>query len=283
MGWTTAYRSGQSHWDYFQEAWGKDFEILECSPNGFKFLHLAIKSMTTQKVFAVVITHEWRKSRHGIMEYCYRDDDESCGPLDYPPENVLMRLTPAEGEFAIEWRKKAWERIERRRSISLKVGDEIEFDSPLRFVDHAEHNRMKVTCVKPLRLNNYYRVSHLRDHKFKVFRNGKEVQPKERGGMRLNSREFEFQFDFGQADWSRIENDPSVFLKDKVIRSFEHSFGRNYFVYRIKDSNEYSIVTRTRNTQWCKGKPITLYKHSVISQDTFQYLKRVLLATKLGA
>lgn len=284
MGWSSCNRCGETHWDFFQDNWGQDFEILECSPKGFKYLYLAVKSKKSQQVFGVAVSHSWTKEKYGML-YNYRDDDESCGPVAEAPENVLLRLTPTDSPYAIGWRKECWERINKRKVLSLKAGDVLTFDREIEFTDGSKLKELTVLTAKPLRFKSSYgsyRVRDIYSMNFKATRNGKEITPQKPKERCMNSREFQFQFDFAQADWSKI-GEPRDYLKDNSTREFEHTFGRNWFVYKIKETGEYSVVTRTRNTQWHRGKPITLYKHTVISEETFIYLKKLVITSKLGA
>lgn len=283
MGWTSCGRCGETHWEFFGDAWGKDFVILECSPVGYTNICLAVKSLKTQQVFGVVVTHRWYKSRYG-MEYSYRDDDESCGPDAIAPENVLLRLTPTDHEYGKKWREECWDRIKSKKKLSFRVGDELLFKNPVGFTNGNNESKLIVTSTKPLRFNHSYRISNLLNYEFTHLRNGQEVQikPKERT---MNSKEFEFQFDLAQVDWSKLNNSPLEFLKERgaVIREIEHTFGRNYFVYKLKNSDEYSVVTRTRNTTWLNHRPTTLYKHTIITPEGFTLLKKMYVASKLSA
>jgi len=285
MGWTSCSRCGESHWEFFQTRWGKDFVILECSPIGYQHVVLAVKSLLSQQVFGVVVSHRWSKGRRGDMEYSWRDDDESCGPEAIAPENVLRRLTePACNDYAKAWREKCWAKINRKH-VPLKKGDVVTFEEKIEFRNGAIKNEFIVTSTKPLRFNDTYMIRSLKERKHTVMRDGKEVQPTNKKERCMNSREFKFQFDMGQADWSRVDNKPIDWLQENkyVIREHESTFGRNFFVYRLKDSNEYSIVLRTRNTQWNRGGYVALYKHYIITEEGFNRLKRLLVASKLSA
>ena len=52
----------------------------------------------------------------------YKDMEESEGPYYYNcPERILKLLTPTSNEYALRWRKKCWERIERcKRPLSRR-------------------------------------------------------------------------------------------------------------------------------------------------------------------
>lgn len=80
----------------------------------------------------------------------YKDLTENCGPCEARcPERILALLTPTDNEYAKEWRESCWANIkQRKQSRKLKVGAEIEFDSPVKFTDGFVGQRFRVESMK---------------------------------------------------------------------------------------------------------------------------------------
>ena len=57
----------------------------------------------------------------------YKSMGESMGPyLDHCPKTILELLTPTDNEYAIEWRKRQWDRIHKTEALNkLPVGSKI--------------------------------------------------------------------------------------------------------------------------------------------------------------
>lgn len=62
----------------------------------------------------------------------YKPMGESMGPyLNHCPKTILGLLTPTENEYAIEWRKRQWDRIHKTESLNkLPVGAKIKVKAP---------------------------------------------------------------------------------------------------------------------------------------------------------
>lgn len=61
--------------------------------------------------------------------FSYKDMDESCGPFSYDcPESILKMLSPTDNEFALNWRKKCREHLQKRKTLkNAPIGTTIEF------------------------------------------------------------------------------------------------------------------------------------------------------------
>ena len=61
--------------------------------------------------------------------FSYKDMDESCGPFSYDcPESILKLLSPTDNEFALNWRKKCREHLQKRKTLkNAPIGTTIEF------------------------------------------------------------------------------------------------------------------------------------------------------------
>ena len=83
-----------------------------------------------QEVFAVVFLTAVDSKDY--FNFSYKEMDESMGPCYYDcPKSILDALSPTESEWAIEWRKKCWEKLtkdkEKRSLSTLPVGSKIRF------------------------------------------------------------------------------------------------------------------------------------------------------------
>ncbi|MCL6560684.1 MAG: hypothetical protein K6U74_18200, partial [Firmicutes bacterium] len=86
-----------------------------------------------------------------INNFGYKDMEESMGPYQYDcPERILRLLTPTENEYALKWREKCWENIQKRKARPrLTEGAVIEFAEPISFADGWEEKVFQV--VNPRR------------------------------------------------------------------------------------------------------------------------------------
>ena len=119
MGWTsyhaTHYKNGKIDRKAECDAmWNDDpnFEVLKSSMVG-RIYYAAIKRNAT--VFGVVfITSTDAKD---YFNFSYKDMDETVGPYRYDcPKSILDVLSPTDNEYAKEWRRKCYEKIEKQKS-----------------------------------------------------------------------------------------------------------------------------------------------------------------------
>jgi len=175
MGWTYTIKArGETIRDFFARELGfqterRTVKLLDCAVVNLREAYLAFEDIdhTTGKreVFAVVcLIHYYPKSYHN---FGYKDMEESVGPYNYKcPERILKLLTPTTNEFALKWRKKCWERIERIKSMpKFSNGDILEFEEPIKFADGTSRSRLEVVNKRRLRFQDpdggygYYRLS----------------------------------------------------------------------------------------------------------------------------
>ena len=70
--------------------------------------------------------------------------------LQLPRENP-QAAHPTSSEYALEWRKRCWERIERRKLLPrLRKGDLVEFSEPIEFSDGSKVRRLRVLNSRKL-------------------------------------------------------------------------------------------------------------------------------------
>ena len=191
MGWTYTHKhSSLSMKDFFKEEFGfandrRAVRLLDCAVVNLREAYLAFEALDKatgkREVFAVVCLLHYKPNEY--YNIGYKDMEESEGPYYYNcPERILKLLTPTTNEYALRWRQKCWERIERRKSMSrLTQGDVIEFEKPLPFSDGTEQSRLQLVDDSKkrgfLRFQNpdsglYYAVSRelLMSTPFKVIR-----------------------------------------------------------------------------------------------------------------
>lgn len=143
-------------------------------------------------VFAVV----YLLNHHGdgYFNFCYKDMDETCGPVERQcPERILKLLPPLpemsleeaeeKRDYRYQWRADCWANVERKKRLeaqpSPQHGDTIVLRGELRFTDGTTQNRFKV--VKQgrktiFRGENYrtYNITAWRDREFVVLVPGQE-------------------------------------------------------------------------------------------------------------
>lgn len=153
MGWTsyhaTYYKNGKidrkAECDaYFEEGLNRGhFKVLKSVMKGSVY-YAAIQNLkrrveedvyedipeSERTVWAIVFLTSTDKNDY--YNFAFKDMDEFCGPYKYDcPESILKLLSPTDNEYALEWRKKCWEKInakkEHRTLGSLPIGSVIKF------------------------------------------------------------------------------------------------------------------------------------------------------------
>ena len=85
-----------------------------------------------------MLTKRDKRARDG-MDFGYKDMSESMGPCeDHCPERILDLLTPADSEYANEWRERCRAYHAKRRTTTLSNGQVITFAAPLNFGSFEE-------------------------------------------------------------------------------------------------------------------------------------------------
>ena len=88
-----------------------------------------------------------------FCEFYYKDMDESSGPYAYDcPKSILDLLSPTTNEFALNWRRKCYANIERKKdknSLSnLPLGTIIEVILPFDLNHYAKGEKIQLTKEK---------------------------------------------------------------------------------------------------------------------------------------
>jgi len=158
MGWTYTHKDeGESVRDFFSKEFGHANEkrktrVLDCAVVHIREAYLAFEDMNlvdgTREVFAVVCALDYQPRDY--LNFGYKEMEESMGPYYYNcPERILKLLTPTNNEYALKWRRRCGEVIERRKIITkIKNGDILEFGEPIVFKSGYKVQRLQVTDKK---------------------------------------------------------------------------------------------------------------------------------------
>jgi hypothetical protein len=132
MGWTHTYKNWKTIQEFFENNFTSSdeskikFEVLDSSLVNRVEAYAAVKQINlvtgTEEVFAVTYLVKFMR---GYFDFGYKSMDETCGPGMYNcPERIMKLLTPTTYEYAIEWRKTMWEKINERKKLckQLKIG-----------------------------------------------------------------------------------------------------------------------------------------------------------------
>jgi hypothetical protein len=111
-------------------------EVLKSSMVGSTY-YAAVKSLNKTNGYECVTAAVCLTSTNAkdYFNFAYKDMDESMGPYNYDcPKGILDMLTPTENEYALEWRKKCYEQLAKKKDPNalnkLPVGTEIKVVMP---------------------------------------------------------------------------------------------------------------------------------------------------------
>lgn len=93
--------------------------------------YAAVENLKTGNVFALIVLTSVKDD-----EFYYKDMDETCGPTKCDcPKSILDLLSETDNEYALNWRKRCLENIERKKNKtglnSLPVGTRIKYTNSL--------------------------------------------------------------------------------------------------------------------------------------------------------
>lgn len=157
MGWTCMPRNGRTVEDIIKSVC-RPHKVLDIAVVKLRTAYIACDIEGTG-VAALVFLLEF--NRNGEYDFCYKDMDESMGPVECScPERILKLLTAEPVGYAKEWREKCWNSIERRKKILLRKSFKLQ--SPTRFSDGVERQRFvhyKYNKFKCLDTNTIVKIS----------------------------------------------------------------------------------------------------------------------------
>lgn len=163
MGWTSYYAKFYKNGkidrkaecdDYFRRN-AEYYELLKSSMVGTTY-YGAVRNKKNQKVFAVVFL----TSVDGY-EFYYKDMTESCNPYSYDcPKSILNLLSDTDNEFALSWRQKCYENIEKQKNKNslnnLPLGSVIEITLPFSLSHYEKGETVQLTKEKFWHNNRTY-------------------------------------------------------------------------------------------------------------------------------
>lgn len=154
MGWTSYhadhyYKNGQINRKaecdaYFEEGLNRGhFKVLKSTMKGTVYYAAVqnLKRRMEKDVYEDIPESEritWAvvfltsTNAKDYYNFSYKDMDEACGPCECDcPESILKLLSPTDNEYATEWRKKCWEKINAKKEHktlgTLPIGSVIQF------------------------------------------------------------------------------------------------------------------------------------------------------------
>jgi len=178
MGWMTLHRpAGTSDRDFFTEALGENYEIVECASRNRSEFYAAVRIKKTGDVFAYVVMLSWWPNSY--ENFGYKDMDESMGPnQDHCPRKVLDCLTPLEklhpwdGEgrepYAYDWRRRCEANLaQAAKARKVKRGDTVTFGQPIGFSNGRQLDTFEFVERNTFRADGTrYRISGWRGMSF---------------------------------------------------------------------------------------------------------------------
>lgn len=136
MGWTGRY-TNQSATDVVRDEiqYGGSNRVL--ANRGAKWW--LVENVKTGTVFPVIALV---KRRGGELLTKLMTDEEGPHECGYPLE-WLPKLSPTDGEYAIQWRERVRKyHADKKAKPTLKVGDRVVFDHPIEFTDGSKYNEL---------------------------------------------------------------------------------------------------------------------------------------------
>jgi len=175
MGWTFTSKGRESVREFFEKQWNRETpelsqKILACYAT-WTTAYMAFEIKTPEKREVVGVVCQLRhvpRAKDGY-NFGYKDMDETVGPCEFRcPATILALLTPTTHEYALDWRKRCQERIDKRaKAPSVKAGDWVKFASPITFRGGETLDTLQ--WVKGSTFKRYYglyRISNWRENEY---------------------------------------------------------------------------------------------------------------------
>ena len=103
----------------------------------------------------------------------YKDMDESCGPCYYDcPKSILNLLSPTDNKYALEWRRKCYEKAAEKETKTdigkLPIGTIIELADGKRFKKYPAGHQFKTPYWFCDAIGKYIPKKYLSNYDFKI-------------------------------------------------------------------------------------------------------------------
>jgi hypothetical protein len=181
MGWCYTRWDYKSIRDFFENQFQSgreeiEYKVLDAAMVKYKEAYAAIlyknKTKGTEEVFAATYLINFNRSYD--YNFGYKDMSENSGPgMINCPERILKLLTPTDNEYAIQWRKDNWERINKRKEmkkIPRDVGTFFYYNDKLQIITQNYKTKIYFAEVFIDKNSNEIRVdSRGRVETFQVF------------------------------------------------------------------------------------------------------------------
>jgi len=149
MGWTFTNKGSQTTKEFFERAFNYDKPDEGRSGNIIRFsstwttayiayevkIPATAESPAKRDVIAIVCLLRHVPNAKDGYTFGYKDMTENMGPYESKcPKTILNLLTPTTSEYAINWRKRCWDRINRKANApKVKAGDLVKFTEIISF------------------------------------------------------------------------------------------------------------------------------------------------------
>lgn len=173
MGWTYTSKGSQTTKEFFE----KEFNYDKGDGRSGKIIRFSATWTTAYMAYEVKVPETKDENgnvlpakteviaivcliRHVPKDPCYnfgyKDMTENMGPCESRcPKTILELLTPTTSEYANDWRKRCWDRINKRKAApKVKAGDWLKFTNAIHFRDGTVTDTLK--WVKGSTFQRYY-------------------------------------------------------------------------------------------------------------------------------
>jgi hypothetical protein len=151
------------------------YKVLKSALCGMRTYYAAVKNHKDGSIFAVVCLVRYNKRAADGYIFGYKDMDETMGPCEAEcPQAILELLTATDSEYAVQWRVRCWDRINK---MMPEVGDTIVFEAPIKFTDGSLHSTFtlvhpwgnkKLVRLQAVDGGGLYRVSGWKERNFRI-------------------------------------------------------------------------------------------------------------------
>ena len=191
MGWTYTNKGSQTTKEFFEKEFnydkdGRSGKILRFSAT-WTTAYMAYECKVpvmgelparTDVIGIVCLIRHVPNASDGFT-FGYKDMTEDMGPNESKcPKTILELLTPTTSEYANNWRKACWDRINKRKAApKVKAGDYVQFKESICFRGGAELTVLQ--WVKGSLFKRYYNLYRLPNWKEREYVNLGATAPQE--------------------------------------------------------------------------------------------------------